>query len=300
MLGCPALVALSSRIGRLPVLLLCLAGAATANVWTAMSSSMSSVTLARMLAGMFAASVPVAQAAVTDGGGQDTTSRLALISAAISSGAVVGPALAASLSAFLTARGIAAARHGPLTFLSIAVLAAGTSVVGTLCVAFSGWLRRRSAATWPEAFEAASTTTSPAAPAAQGAARSQQAALPSSAAVSDTSASETAVASFLAPRRRWSAPSLSRAQRLLLPVSWSCGWLVTLGVSTYTLFASAFLGFSQADVGALFSAGALAGVVTQILLLPRLARSIGLTRSNTPSLLETSFAEVKRLWASPV
>jgi len=104
----------------------------------------------------------------------------------------------------------------------------------------------------------------------------------------------------LAPRRRWSAPSLSRAQRLLLPVSWSCGWLVTLGVSTYTLFASAFLGFSQADVGALFSAGALAGVVTQILLLPRLARSIGLTRSNTPSLLETSFAEVKRLWASPV
>lgn len=59
MLGCPALVSLSGRVGRLPVLLLCLAGAAAANLLTAISPTVGCVTAARLLAGLFAASVPV-------------------------------------------------------------------------------------------------------------------------------------------------------------------------------------------------------------------------------------------------
>ena len=57
----PALVALSTRVGRLTVLRTCLAGNAIASLLTASASGYSSIAVARTLAGLTAASVPVAQ-----------------------------------------------------------------------------------------------------------------------------------------------------------------------------------------------------------------------------------------------
>ncbi|CAJ1363806.1 unnamed protein product, partial [Effrenium voratum] len=66
MLCCPVLVSASGRFGRLPVLRVCLAGAASASLLIAVSNSICGIMVGRFLAGAFAASVPVAQAAVTD------------------------------------------------------------------------------------------------------------------------------------------------------------------------------------------------------------------------------------------
>jgi len=64
MLGCPLLVSISTRYGRLAVMRVCLAGNAAASLLTAWSSSWTQIAAARFLAGFFAASVPVSQAAV--------------------------------------------------------------------------------------------------------------------------------------------------------------------------------------------------------------------------------------------
>ena len=64
MLGCPLLVSVSSWRGRLAVMRVCLAGNAAASLLTAWSNSWTQIAAARVLAGFFAASVPVSQAAV--------------------------------------------------------------------------------------------------------------------------------------------------------------------------------------------------------------------------------------------
>ena len=53
------------------------------------------------------------------------------------------------------------------------------------------------------------------------------------------------------------------------------GWSLTLSVSTYGLFAPRFLGYSQPQLSATFSAGAAVTILTQVLLFPRLARGLG-------------------------
>lgn len=63
MLGCPLLVSLSGRVGRLTVLRACLAGNALASLLTASASGLRGIFFARCLAGLTAASVPVAQVA---------------------------------------------------------------------------------------------------------------------------------------------------------------------------------------------------------------------------------------------
>ena len=64
MLGCPLLVSLSGRVGRLTVLRACLAGNALASLLTASASGLRGIFFARCLAGLTAASVPVAQVPV--------------------------------------------------------------------------------------------------------------------------------------------------------------------------------------------------------------------------------------------
>ena len=67
-------------------------------VLLSLSNSVYQIIFARLLAGAFAASVPVAQAAVTDVvTGNATAAALARVSAAAQSGVVAGPAVAAFL-----------------------------------------------------------------------------------------------------------------------------------------------------------------------------------------------------------
>ena len=84
-IGAPLLVRLSDRIGRSSVLLVCIAGAAAANLMTAAATGYRQVAAARVLAGLFAATTPVAQAATTDlvEAGPKSTRALGLLQAAV-------------------------------------------------------------------------------------------------------------------------------------------------------------------------------------------------------------------------
>jgi len=98
MLCCPLLVRLSSRVGRIVVLRVCLAGATASSLLIAFSGNTAGIITGRCLAGVFAASVPVAQAAVTDVvAANETALALSRVSASSQLGVVVGPAASAIL-----------------------------------------------------------------------------------------------------------------------------------------------------------------------------------------------------------
>lgn len=101
MICCPILISASSRLGRLRVLRACLAGAAFASLLISISSSIVGILFGRLLAGAFAASVPVAQAAVTDIVSDGAATALSRVAAAAQLGVVVGPAVSAFVAALL-------------------------------------------------------------------------------------------------------------------------------------------------------------------------------------------------------
>jgi len=109
MICCPLIVSLSTRIGRTVVLRGCLAGATLASCLIALSPTTLGIILARGLAGVFAASVPVAQAGVTDivrkGQSAEALSRVATASQL---GIVVGPAASALLASAFSSLGVPA------------------------------------------------------------------------------------------------------------------------------------------------------------------------------------------------
>jgi hypothetical protein len=65
------------------------------------------------------------------------------------------------------------------------------------------------------------------------------------------------------------------AQPLLRVIALAAGWALTLSVSTYSLFASKFLGYAQPELSAAMSAGAATTIATQILIVPRLVKISG-------------------------
>ena len=102
MVGGPALVALSARVGRLAVLRACLAGNACAALLTACASDWRHVAVARGLAGLTAASVPVAQVSVAEIAppGAATSKALSRIASAASLGIIAGPAAGGAVAEF--------------------------------------------------------------------------------------------------------------------------------------------------------------------------------------------------------
>lgn len=126
MLGCPLLVRLSGRVGRLNVMRACLAGNAIAALLTSVAPGWRSVACARILAGAFAASVPVAQAAVTDvvPPGPATSKALSRVASAASAGIICGPALG-SVVAEVARRvcGVPAHREARMVFAASGCLA---------------------------------------------------------------------------------------------------------------------------------------------------------------------------------
>lgn len=101
LLGAPLLGRLSDRLGRKPVLMVSLLGAAVAYVATGIADSLLTLMAARALAGLFAGSISTAQAYVADvTTPQERAKYMGLIGASIGMGFVMGPWIGSELSRF--------------------------------------------------------------------------------------------------------------------------------------------------------------------------------------------------------
>ena len=133
MVGAPIVIAASRRFGSLALIRACLCGSALAALGTALGRSWRSVTVARMLAGLFAASVPVAQAAVADytRPGAETALALSRVASAASLGIVVGPMTAGGVAALAAAGGVAPDLHSRVVFGATAAFIAAVLVLSS-------------------------------------------------------------------------------------------------------------------------------------------------------------------------
>ncbi|MBL7545724.1 MAG: MFS transporter [Bdellovibrionaceae bacterium] len=92
---------LSDRIGRKPILLACLLGEAASYILFAMSRDLTTLFVARMLAGFFGGSISTASAYISDITPSDQRSKgMALIGAAFGLGFVFGPAIGGLLTEY--------------------------------------------------------------------------------------------------------------------------------------------------------------------------------------------------------
>ena len=261
----PVVVRLSSRTGRYQMLRVCLLGCSLAQLLIVRASTPGGIVVGRLVSGVFAASVPVAQAAVTDLV-HPAQSALALsrVSAVSQLGVVVGPAFGALAIAALNRLGVAdvAGMHMRCVF---AVSSAFAMSVLLLQLAFR------------DAAKAAKPAEPPTEPRAgvEGAAGSE-AVSPSGRRRTDalplsSKATEAAEALPLVPLVR-KVPYDQWALRL---VAISIGWGLTLCMATYCLFGSAIVGYSQQQLSINFSAAAVISVVAQLALFPRLVGRLG-------------------------
>ncbi|KAL3931375.1 MAG: hypothetical protein SGPRY_001154 [Prymnesium sp.] len=215
MLGVPFLVSLSDRLGRSPVVLLCMFGAAVANLLTAIAPGYYGAAGARVLAGLFAAANPVAQAAVADivPPGPQMTKALGLIAATCSMGITVGPALAAGVAGLLSRCGITGiSLQSRYVFGCSAMLSAIALLIGLASGLGEPTSRKASATTRSQQVEQGDSKQS----------------------------GRKDDSSIVAP------PRIPLNVRLLLGLSFVVGCAVTLSVATYTPFAARSLGFGQA------------------------------------------------------
>lgn len=247
----PIMVRLSSRIGCALVLRICLAGAAASSLLIALSGSFYGVIAGRALAGVFAASVPVAQSGVTDILPRNQTALgLSRISAATQLGVVVGPAASAIFQSAFAAAGLPTEQCLPAVFVLAAAFAAGVLLQMAL-------LERRCRGV---ASVVAITT-------------DEAAASEAAAAVVEAAAAE---------QNRVAA--LRLAQPMLRTITIIIGWTAVLSNSIYGLFAPRFLGFGQPQLSATYSAAAALMIGTQ-LVFPRLVAKIGEHRACTLGIL---------------
>ena len=293
MIGCPLLVSLSNRptIGRLSVLRVCLTGNAIAAIMTACSGSWQAVTCARVLAGGFAASVPVAQAAVADLAppGPATSRALTRVASAASIGIVLGPALGGMVSAIARrAFGVPSHLESRVVFACSGLLAACVLVL-TAGVKLTPYIpqgggkaaKPSAVATLPKeaddgdgsssgsCLESGDQVSSPANVAAAAAA-SSSGDDSSECCPLDTAALEI-VPSFAQPLLRW--------------IALVCSLSITTGIAIYALFSSQFLGYAQPELSLSQSSAAAVALACQLFALPRLFAAIGEARTCVVGLL---------------
>lgn len=107
----------SDRVGRRPVLLVSLAGTAVSFVLLALAESVAAIYAARILSGLFAASIGTAQAVVTDvTPPEERAGGMGVLGAAFGAGMIVGPVLGGGLAAL----------HERLPFYAVAFLSAAS------------------------------------------------------------------------------------------------------------------------------------------------------------------------------
>jgi MFS family permease len=252
MVMCPLIVGLSSRpsVGRRKTLSICLAGAALSSCVIASSSTIHLIIFARFLAGIFAASIPVAQAGVTDlVPPQQATLALSRVSAASQTGLVIGPIASAVVQGLLFRLGV------PVKYLVRGVFVA-SAAFALFVLSLRG-----------DVSDAPSVS--------NGEERTFEAELPNIAPNSNSSL----------PLATEKSKNVEYAQPLLRIIALAAGWSLTLSVAIYSLFASRFLGYGQSQLSAVFSAGAATTIATQIFIVPRLVKSAGEHLSATLGLL---------------
>jgi len=168
---CPLLVTASNTIGRSNILRICLAGASVSQLLITLSSSIYGVIFGRFLGGVFAASVPVAQAGVTDlVPSSQSALALSRVSAASQLGVVVGPAFSACGAALLAYLGLPAHLRVRGVFAASALFALG--VLGVLSLAAGAAAGSLPSPPRPAAATATAAPPAPTALAAEPAARS--------------------------------------------------------------------------------------------------------------------------------
>lgn len=120
--GAPILGRLSDRVGRRPVLLLCLLGSTVSLIATGLTDTLYTLMAARGFAGLFGGSIATAQAYVADvTKPAERTKYMGLIGASIGMGFVFGPFVGAELSrfGFGTAAFVAAGLSGANFLLAV-------------------------------------------------------------------------------------------------------------------------------------------------------------------------------------
>mmetsp|Transcript_4171 Transcript_4171/g.8707 ORF Transcript_4171/g.8707 Transcript_4171/m.8707 type:complete len:480 (+) Transcript_4171:2-1441(+) len=241
----PLLVGLSNRLGRPPVLRICLAGAAASSLLIAFSGSAAGVIAGRTLAGVFAACVPVAQAGVTDVLPKELTALgLSRVSAAAQLGVVVGPAASALLQEGFAAVGLHPDKCLPAVFVMNAVFAVGVLIAMALY--------------------------------------DQQ--TPHESVTEEIVERQSSDGSVALNEESTDMGILRLTQPMLRTITVVVGWTAILSNSIYGLFAPRFLGFAQPQLSATYSAAAALMVATQMAF-PRLVASIGEHRACTLGIL---------------
>jgi MFS family permease len=253
MVMCPLIVGLSSRpsVGRRKTLSICLAGAALSSCVIASSSTIPLIIFARFLAGIFAASIPVAQAGVTDlVPPHQATLALSRVSAASQTGLVIGPIASAVVQGLLFRLGV------PVKYLVRGVF------VASAAFALFVLTLRGDVSDAPSASRGEERTL-------------EVVEVPPMAANSTSNL----------PHATDKSKHAKYAQPILRIIALAAGWSLTLSVAIYSLFASRFLGYGQSQLSAVFSAGAATTIATQIFIVPRLVKSTGEHLSATLGLL---------------
>lgn len=229
------LVRQSNRLGRPRILRVCLAGATASSFLIAFSSSLTGIIAGRLFAGIFAASVPVAQAAAADMVPSNLTAlALSRVAAASQCGIIVGPAFSAILIAVFGFLGLPQSLQLHAVFASSGVL--------SICVLVFGGFR-----IVPAAGDGIKDSSS----AARASERAQS------------------IASLPLPHITKSV------QPILRLIALAVGWSLTLSVYGYALLAPRFLGYEQAQLSATFSVGAAVTILVQLVVFPRLVARVG-------------------------
>ena len=265
MVCCPLIVSLSSQWGRRKTLGICLLGAALSSIVIASASSIPALILARFLAGAFAASIPVAQAGVVDIVPPHLAAlALSRVSAASQTGLVIGPIASAFIQGLLI-------RLGVSTKYTVRGVFGASAAFALFALAVSG-----------------ASTNSPALNSDNG----------KNSAVKDESLSQDSASNLTAK----TSNGLAYAQPMLRIIAAAAGWALTLSVSTYSLFSSKFLGYTQAELSSAMSLGAATTIATQMLIVPRLVKNAGEHLAGTLGLciLTTGLTGVSLLRVQPL
>jgi MFS family permease len=257
MVCCPLMVSLSTKIGRRQTLRLCLLGAALSSIVIASASTIPLLIVARFLAGVFAASIPVAQAGVTDiVPPHQTAMALSQVSAASQTGLVIGPIASAFIQGLLVSMGV------PSKYLVRGVFAA-SAMFALVALALGG----------AGVDEPTSET-------------SEQEGVPTA------TNSDTATVTSSRNETSESQHQPGYVQPSLRLIALLAGWALTLSASTYSMFSSKFLDYGQQQLSAAMSLGAAATILTQFFIVPRLVQRVGVHLSDTVGLWAVSMGLV--------
>lgn len=293
------------------MLRLCLFGASLSSWVISLASTTKGVIVGRTLAGLFAASVPVAQAAVAYIVPSHMTARaLGRVSAFAQLGVIIGPAASGALQFFFgTVGGWLGLGLGPETFARLTFATSGLAAfyVALTSSATTAMIEEKETDVFRSQRVAELRATAAKRREERAAKRQQEEFNPppmppmlrqrprtpiddEAAAVEERASEEASPAASL-PSRAATMVRVAReklTQPSLRLMAMTVGFGLTLSVSTYSLLGDRFFGYGQSQLSAVFSAGAAITILVQLLLFPRLVDLFGENLTASSGLLALS------------